>query len=822
MDRTDRQQGPAIGFGRSARATQASVLLLCITPLVFLAAVPATAGDWETQATTREHENDRRQLSQSATPARAEERRFDIPAGELQSALLLFSRQVDLQLLYAADLTEGLATEGLEGRFTPEAALRQLLVGSGLTYRFSDAGTVTLARSDTEASDGPMVLEPIVVEGQKIGRSLRETPASVVVIGSEADTARNRESRDALQGIPNLLAEEGPSLPSIRGIDGSAGQIGGAALATGAQPRIPILVDGVPRPLTIGATPSLNSLWDLEVIEVARGPQSTTSGRNSLGGTIRINTKDPTYRHEFATRGSYRTQDETIGGAVMANIPLIEDQLAFRFTAEASDGETFVEITDPNVADFEDEVEEEAFQRFRGKVLMTPKAVDGLEVLFSVDRSEAKRLFQPGLVDGDPDDQELSDFVGITSTDDNTQTVYLGKVYYPLSDNVEFEGQAAFLDNQFLIPNTNPLFDFEQDTDTVAAEALLRFSNLDLVDKGVFGVAFENQEDKATNDVAFFPLDVDAEITNVGIFSEVEVAPSQLAGGDGSQVSVLDGLTFILGGRVEIDDRERFVAFGGSGSETQIDEVAFIPKVGFRYEFSQNLIAGYTYAEGFRPGGVDFDLFDPAGTVVEYDSERLRQHEIYAKTRLLEDRLQINGSAFFYTFDDAQVAGAAEGAAGTLGLFGNVPSARGYGLELESALEVVDGVILTAGLGLLSTEITDAGASLSEFEGDDLPRAPEITASGGLRYVSPLGFDASVTVRYIDSITPALGSSAIDSYALLDLAAGYRLTVGNSVDVRIDGFVENVTDKTYVTDTNGAAVVIGRPRTFGISGTIRF
>ncbi|MVF13371.1 TonB-dependent receptor [Ketobacter sp. MCCC 1A13808] len=72
---------------------------------------------------------------------------FSIPAGDLQSALLNFSQQVDLQLLYASDLTAGITTQGIQGEYHPQAALELLLAGTGLTYRFTNEHTVTLEKA---------------------------------------------------------------------------------------------------------------------------------------------------------------------------------------------------------------------------------------------------------------------------------------------------------------------------------------------------------------------------------------------------------------------------------------------------------------------------------------------------------------------------------------------------------------------------------------------------------------------------------------------------------------------------------------------------
>lgn len=746
--------------------------------------------------------------------AQAQPRDFVIPAQPLTSALVAFGDQAGLQITADTALLTGHTAPALSGRMAPAEALARLLAGSGLTWRAIDAGTMVLepaAMPSGQDEGAPLRLDGIVVQGEKLFRTLRQTPASTVVIpGFVADVPQNRDLREAIEAVPNVYAPESFNAPAIRGIDGNAGQAGGAALSTGAQPRVNIIVDGVPRPYTISSVPTLNSTWDLDTVEVARGPQSTTTGRNSLGGAIRVLTNDPVFDLEAAARTGYFNQDGTIAGAVMANVPLIDDQVALRVTGEVSDGDTFVEVTDPALSPGErDEAEEEQFRRFRGKLLVTPAALPGLEVLMQVERTVAQRQFSPGLVDN-ADVDTLSIFAEATSIDDNEQMIYSGRIRYALSDHVELEGRAAFLDNSFVIPNITTLFDFEQSTETLVAEGLVRLRDVGPLSTGVFGLAFERQADEAINRISFFPFGVDAEVINYGIFGEGEFP-------------LTDRLTLIAGGRVEIDRRQRLVTLGGAGTDTEVDEVAFIPKAGLRYDLSDQVVVGYTYAEGYRPGGVDFDLFEPVAGVVSFESERLRQHEVYARTTWLDDRLTVNGSAFFYTFTDAHTGGAQPGLAGDLGLFGNVPRARGYGLELDGAYEVVDGLTLSLGLGLLNTRVTDPGPFLSDADGEELPRAPSVTATGGLSYVSPFGVDASISARYAGESTLSLGDDPIDGFLVADMAVGYEFDLTDRLSGRIDAFVENIADNRYIIDrSNADTVALARPRTVGVSATFRF
>ena len=128
-------------------------------------------------------------------------------------------------------------------------------------------------------------------------------------------------------------------------------------------------------------------------------------------------------------------------------------------------------------------------------------------------------------------------------------------------------------------------------------------------------------------------------------------------------------------------------------------------------------------------------------------------------------------------------------------------------------------------LGLLDTEITDAGPVLEEFEGEELPRAPNVTANVELRYESEAGVFAGAALRYVGSTTSGLGEPDIGQYTVLDLSAGYDVETQDG-SFRIEAFVENVTDERYFTFREDNPTVsfeaVGRPRTFGLAATYRF
>ncbi len=740
-----------------------------------------------------------------------EEFTLDIPAQPLNSALIDLAEKTGATILAPGHLESAKSVPSLSGTFTIERAISILIRETNLTFERNERGAYVLSSSpDRSSAPKRIQLDTMVVQGQKIGRTLRDTPASTTVIsGIAADTPLTPNNRASVQGIPNVFAEEGFSVPSIRGIDGSAGAVGAASFTTGAQARVNTLVDGVARPITISDTPTLNSTWDLSSIEVARGPQSTISGRNSLGGAIRIQTNDPVFEYEAAARGTYFNRNGTVGGALMLNAPIVEEQVAFRFTAEASKGETFVDVRSPFVSqEIADRVEEQRQRRYRGKLLVEPDKIDGLSVLVTADHSRREDLF--GTDVSDTSSLVNADFGNSNSLDISETTVVSGKVAYDISNLVEVEANVSFLKNDFFIP-FNGAFPLQIPigTETLSSEGLVRVGRIGPLRKGVLGVAYEDTSDDGVNELPGLPLVMRGQIENIAVFGEVEVG-------------LLESLVLIAGGRYEVDERSRQIAFGGNSNSIETEDSVFIPKIGIRYELNDRIVTGYTYSEGFRHGGVDFDLFNPSGAISIFGPEALRQHEVYARSNFLNDRLKINASTFYYTFEDAITLGADPN--GT-GLAGNLPEAIGYGFELDAEFDLTDSLTVSGGVGLLETEITDAGFR-RVVEGSELPQAPDVTAQIAARYYFDNGLDMLASARYvghgIDFV--GAGNTEFGSYTVVDFALGYEAEVNNLRSIRFDFFVQNLGDKRYITGggAGAATVSIGRPRTVGLSATARF
>lgn len=675
------------------------------------------------------------------------------------------------------------------------------------------------------AQDESLVVEEIIVQGEKIRRTADDAPTSISVIsGEQAGAAANSDIDDVIDSEPNVLANEGFKPPAIRGVDGVTG--GRSAITAGSQPRIPIVVDDVALPSGEASTITQGSTWDVDVVEVARGPQATSTGRNALGGAIRVFTRDPEFFHEYGTRLRFSDQAE-VGADFMLNTPLIEDQLALRLTAELSIGNSYIDNNPSPLPDGRDPNDEE-LARVRGKLLFEPDFLPGLSVLASAEWSESRGPTE-GFFDGDISDLSVTSgvFGLVSSYEAVSNDRFSLKTSYDFTDNLTLVTRASLQDNELrFTENGEQIFGLFLFGETRfekilhEGEAYLQFEDLGIVSSGVFGVIHSVEDEQGSNNGQLLTFSLDGQITNTGIYGEVEL--------DGSDL--LPGLAFIAGGRYEIDDRSRDI-FDGAGNligTSSFDETAFLPKAGLRYDFNDDSSVGYTYSQGFRAGGLDVDVGAPFGgfaiTSVVFQPERLKQHEIYGRTTIA-DVLDLRASAFFYSWEDAQVAGAASYPGSGDAAIGNIPEAEGLGLELFAAYQITDEISVSGSLGLLDTEITEVNAEQAALLGEELPRAPNLTGSVGLTYQGENGLDGSVSLRHVGGHVSDLSQPDLDAYTIVDASLGFEEDFGG-LQLRLDAFVNNVFDERFQTfnEVSGGFTLqkAGAPRTFGFAATFRF
>ncbi|RKQ73496.1 TonB-dependent siderophore receptor [Oceanibaculum indicum] len=288
---------------------------------------------------------------QAAQTAQAQEiRSFQIPAQPLPAALRLFADQAGLQLAYKTDELQALTGNPVAGSYRTEDALRLLLSGRGVSWRFTDARTVVLERI---AAGDAMTLDPVTVEGKRVVETgkgafdgyvatrstagtktdtpLIETPQSISVVGSEQiDRLKPQTVGEALRYTPGLLKGQGFNRTDdgfyMRGF-----QVNHESL----------YMDGLRGQPNIYSTST--EPYALERIEVLRGPASVLYGQAGPGGVINMVSKRPTedalHEVQFQAGNFERKQVATDHAGKLD----AEGKFTYRLTALARDSDTMVD-----------------------------------------------------------------------------------------------------------------------------------------------------------------------------------------------------------------------------------------------------------------------------------------------------------------------------------------------------------------------------------------------------------------------------------------------------------------------------------------------
>ncbi len=231
-------------------------------------------------------------MPSQAGAQQAEVRTFAIAPQPLSSALLRFAEQSGLEVLFDARIAQGQSSPGVQGRYTSDQALRQLLAGSGLSYRYVSINTVTLERAVVGPDSGPPQLGPITVEGE-----LEVDPSDLPFMTPDSSAYISREQIDRVPpSAPGDIFRTVPGVFSAASNDGNSLNVN----IRGAQGlnRVRTMVEGTQQETTGNrgyAGSDQRSYVDTEFIggvEISKGPGSGPFGSGTTSGIVNVRLLD--------------------------------------------------------------------------------------------------------------------------------------------------------------------------------------------------------------------------------------------------------------------------------------------------------------------------------------------------------------------------------------------------------------------------------------------------------------------------------------------------------------------------------------------------
>ncbi|HEY7671868.1 MAG TPA: TonB-dependent receptor [Gammaproteobacteria bacterium] len=589
------------------------------------------------------------------------------------------------------------------------------------------------APSQPSVGDGS-ALEEVIVTARKLPEDISNVPMSVQALSGEYLGRRDLSSLYELQfEIPGLVVNN-------RGMFGAGIALRGVTDEGGGNLAIAPHVNGV----YLGESNLLLARqFDVERVEIVKGPQGTLYGRNATGGSINVITRAPEEEFGAAVEGAFGSFDTA---RIQGHVNLPAESFAVRLAVAGSEGDGFIRnsIDDRRFSE-EDYVGMRASLRARPTSALTIDATaqrvedDGAMGELWLPRKD----FLP-----DPSDIRLT-------------TVTLDDPHLSTTNELASVDVAYELDSLTLRSITGYARNVTDALDDCAGTPQLRGCA-----RGVRPLRYEQRsQELRLESIANESLDwliggfyFDADETRSMLFSVPGIAPVPInnfsATAEGTAYALFGDATYALGARWSLGGGLRFsretrrvANLGGDGladepapvaAEDSWDDTSW--RLGFEFSPSDRMLVYANLSTGFKSGGITTELL-PNGEFDGYAPEELLALEAGMSATLPGRRSTVRASAFFYDFENMQVQTITVLANQVVSVIDNAAAARIDGLDLSATTRVSDRLTVSGALVWMPrrefTEFVNAvnGDILS---GNVISRAPEWSVSARIGYRAPL------------------------------------------------------------------------------------
>jgi iron complex outermembrane recepter protein len=779
--------------------------------------------------------------AQDAAPVR-----IHIASTSVVDAINQWAQQTGFRVVWAEDASTSTVVPQLDGTFTPRQALVRLLKNTRLQAEFTDAHTAVISkgapaakhddsRTSNQTADGPAGLEEVIVSAQKREERLIDVPISINVIGGEELQARHITDINDLQlAVPGLgiwNAVEGRTI-SIRGI----GNDNGSSSLVGVY-----LDEADVTSQSGGSQPAINT-YDLDRVEVLRGPQGTLFGEGSAGGTVRYVTKTPDLNNfSFDSEvAAMTTQDGAPSQRVQGvlNVPLIGNELGLRIAGLVDNEGGWIDQPTAGQRDINGHDTEDV----RVKVLWQPLRNLTVSALAEVNHEEG------GWNIGEDANGNYTQSFGLTTTPHlvNHFQIYNLTLTYNF-DSIRLVSTTSDFRQGW--NNANLGWAFPANCPGNAPGAC---SPITVFDPFYSGSPYWNGykpssvqwEGNLTQEVRLSTDNSGPWQWTVGgwgrryNFQRFEngyygPAGSLPAGSVDQNLNTwanswsafadtsyrfLDRLTVGAGVRYFKDDRKTTIGGEQSATFKSTDPRAYI-----QYKLVDGANLYTSAAKGFRSGGFN-SLDQPA-----YGPESVWTYELGAKVNVLEGHLSADTALFYSKYTHYQIFGLVTQPQ-ILFITSNAGDAHVKGVEWDLSWVPIDDWRISLNGDYLQTEFTRTVATGTEYNvGDPINLIPKYQATLSVqrdfRWNEHPGFarlDYSREGRETFQDV-ALGPYYRDESDIINMLS-FNSGINWSENLRLGLFVQNLlNDRGYMTAAHIlASAERARPRTFGVEFGVRF
>lgn len=666
-------------------------------------------------------------------------------------------------------------------------------------------------------------LAEIVVTAQRREQRVRDVPISLTVMtGADLDKSSVQSVTDALSLVPgvatNLNGQGGQTQLTVRGVTA------GGALFAGSSP-IGYYLDSVPFGLVRSAIAPDSNTYDLNRVEVLRGPQGTLYGANALNGVVRVLTNDADV-NDFDVKGRVAGSSTDGGGSnwrgdMAVNVPIVEGKLAARLVVGSEHDSGWINAPVGNHVNTEDS------RNLRLKITAQP--TDDLTIKLS------------GM------HQQVDEGAPPTATDDYSATTQEQPIraHYDAYD-VKVDYQAP----SFSVTNAMSYFTYLNDgsldiapgvplpplttrlRSRVVSEELTLNSRLQGPWRWSFGAFYRDARDngyQTLGDLIPAPVDEDDTSKSYAVFGEI------------GRRFLDNQLELTLGARYFHDDvgLEQNILFGEpDGTPLIRDKSTFsatTPRVVLTWFPSHDYTMYASYSEGFRSGFQQSELvLLQAPSLVPVKPDKLHNYEIGSKGSALDGRLIFDAAVYYMKWDGIQqTLGIPVAGSGNVYVVANVngQSASGMGVDLAVTVRPADGLSLGVNFswnGLSEDSAVYSGGSLLFASGSRIDQSPAYTAGANAQYRFPFGTSgwtgqAEAAARYTSLATTTSASvgvvgppTVVKSDTITTGRVAFSVTAPSHW--RVMAYCDNVANNrgVPVASLTPYSSVSSRPRTMGV------
>jgi iron complex outermembrane receptor protein len=682
-----------------------------------------------------------------------------------------------------------------------------------------------VALAQTAPADDRGTIQEVFVTAQRISQSASKTPISLSVVSGEDLKAAGAVNASSLtELVPNVQISNngGATVIAIRGVSSADNTEKG-------DPSASFNVDGVnyARPQSAGL-----AFYDLERIEVLRGPQGTLYGRNATAGAINLITNKPVDHFESNAAvefGNYH--GKRFDGMLNSKI---NDTLSVRAAVSSSKHDGYLRSTQGFSTNYDDD--DSLSGRFHGLFKFSPN----VSLLLSADTStrkgsgagsvpydtfisksgDAQRTATPS-IQGSFENRSHGTSAELKLNTAVGEVTYQGAHRYMFNGGPAAVGQAVV---GVVSTSTMVVADFNQTSHE------LRLASSFGPWKTIGGLYWFKEQAVADARFLNFPG-----IGSLIFLGNPTMSRSKAAFGEATY-SVTPDLHVMAGVRRTNDDKSRhgFTILGDpeffrSANDAAVSYSQTTGRVGADYALAKNTMLYATLSTGYKAGGFN-DGTGATNPFLKYDPEHLTSLEIGIKGRFLENHLQINADVFVYDYKDLQLTAVgidpSTGANASQTL--NAAKASVSGVEVEGKYLVSSDDKINFSATYLDAHFKSYKPTATvDWTGYRLAKSPKVTV--GLSYSHSFPFDNGA------SVSATVGTRYSASYLINDYGNGLQFTQGayHMSDANVtyapagdkwslQGYVRNIENKTIMTNYSAsfagfpATVGLGTPRTAGV------